>query len=132
MKKKIIKKLKEFNFIHTAILFGSRAKGIGAEGSDYDICAVLTPGKKLTYKERIALENSLPEKVDLSLFYELPLNIRKRVFEEGEIIYSKDLYYFLTLGKETDTEYAKYKKFREEYHASAMKKVAQRLTHGRR
>jgi predicted nucleotidyltransferase len=130
--KKEITKLKEFEFIHTVILFGSRAKGIGDEGSDFDICAVLTPGKELTLKERISLENSLPENVDLSLFQELPLNVRKRIFEEGEVLYSKDLYYFLTLGKETDFEYTRYKKFREEYHSSVMRKVAQRLAHAGR
>lgn len=131
MKKKIINKLKEFNFIHTIILFGSRAKGNSAKNSDFDICAILIPNKKITYKERIALENTLPENVDLSLFQELPLNIRKRVFQEGEVLYSKDLYYYLTLGKETDLEYRKYKKFREEYHTSTMKKVKQRLAHAR-
>lgn len=132
MKKEVVKKLREFKFIHTIVLFGSRAKGIGSEGSDFDFCAVLNPGKKLTLKERIALENSLPESVDLSLFQELPLNVKKRIFQEGEVLYSKDLYHFLTLGKETDFEYNRYKKFREEYHRSAMRKVTQRLGHAGR
>ncbi len=129
MKKEVVKKLREFEFIHTIVLFGSRAKGSGSEGSDFDVCAVLNTGKELTLKERIALENSLPENVDLSLFQELPLNVKKRVFQEGEVMYSKDLYQFLTLGKETDFEYSRYKKFRVDYHRSVMRNVAQRLGH---
>ncbi len=129
MEKEVVKKLREFEFIHTIVLFGSRAKGIGSEGSDFDICAVLDQGKELTLKERIALENSLPETVDLSLFQELPINVKKRIFQEGEVLYSKDLYHFLTLGKETDFEYSKYKEFKVDYHRSVMKKVAQRLGH---
>lgn len=129
MKKEVVKKLREFEFIHTIVLFGSRAKGIGSEGSDFDVCAVLNLSRDLTLKERIAMENSLPENVDLSLFQELPLNVKKRVFQEGEVLYSKDLYYFLTLGKETDFEYSRYKKFKEDYHRSVMRNVARRLGH---
>jgi len=128
--RKIIGKLREFDFIHTAVLFGSRAKGTGDEDSDLDICVVLKPDKELTLEERISLENSLPKNVDMSLFSELPLNVRKRVFKEGEVLYTQDLYYFLTLGKETDLEYIRYKKFREDYHNSVMGRVARRLAYG--
>jgi predicted nucleotidyltransferase len=121
--KPIVEKIKKFDFIHSIILFGSRARGTGGEESDVDICVIPNPGTKLTLKERIELENCSSPNVDISLFDELPINVRERIFQEGKILYTKNLYHVLSLGKETDLEYVRYNEFRKEYHASIMRKV---------
>ena len=109
--KEITELLKSFSFIHSLLLFGSRTKG--KIGRDTDICVF--PTRELTMKERLSIDSAMPEGVDISIFSELPVHIRKRVFEEGEVLYTKDMYHLLEVGKETDLEYSGYKIVRENY-----------------
>ena len=78
-------------------------------------------------KYRVSLENSVPENIDISLLNELPVNIRKRVFLEGKVLYTEDLYYVLTLAKETEMEYTRYGSLRRDYHKAVMRRVSARL-----
>ncbi|HIH44346.1 MAG TPA: nucleotidyltransferase domain-containing protein [Candidatus Methanoperedenaceae archaeon] len=124
---KIVSGLKKINFIHSVIFFGSRAKGTERAGSDIDLCIIPKPGIGISLKERIALNNSVPENVDISLLNELPVYIRKRVFLEGKVLCTEDLYYVLTLAKETEFEYVKYKRLKSDYHRSVMRRIRARL-----
>jgi predicted nucleotidyltransferase len=123
----IVPALTEFKFVHSAILFGSRAKGTEKEESDLDLCIIPKPCVDFGLKERIALENSFPEGVDISLLDELPVNIRKRVFLEGKVLYTEDLYYILTLAKETEMEYIRHRRLKKEYHKAVMNRVRAKL-----
>lgn len=123
----IIAILTKFKFIHSIILFGSRATGTQSEKSDLDLCIIPDPGVSISLKERITLENSLPENIDLSLIDELPVNIRRRIFLEGKVLYTKDLYYILTLAKQTEMEYVKYRDFKKDYHKAVMNWVRAKL-----
>ncbi len=111
----IIEMLKKLNFVDSVLLFGSRARG--KSGRDIDICIV--PSREPGLKERLSLDSMMPSGVDISLYFELPIHIRKRIFKEGKVLYSKDMYHLLTLGKETDLEYAGYKRYREYYNKAA-------------
>jgi len=73
------------------ILFGSVARGDQTPTSDMDVCLVLRPckysrlalsRKKLTYLKESAL--------DVQILQQLPLYIRKRVFQEGRVLLEKD------------------------------------------
>ena len=88
----IISILTKFNLIHSIILFGSRATGTQREKSDFDLCIIPDTDVSISLKERITLENSLPENIDISLIDELPVNIRKRVFLEGKVLYTKEVF----------------------------------------
>ncbi len=123
----VISTLKKFDFVHSIILFGSRAIGNWRNESDFDICIIPKPDMDVGLKERVSLENSVPENIDISLLNELPVNIRKRVFLEGKVLYTKDLYYVLTLAKETEMEYIRYGSMRRDYHKAAMRRVSTRL-----
>jgi len=123
----IVSTLTNFKPIHSIILFGSRATGTQREKSDFDLCIIPDPDVCINLKERIALENSLPENIDLSLIDELPVNIRKRVFLEGKVLYTKDLYYILTLAKQTEMEYLKYRNLKRDYHKAVMNRVSAKL-----
>lgn len=123
----IISILTKFKLIHSIILFGSRARGTQKEKSDFDLCIIPDPDVSIGLKERIALENSLPDNIDISLIDELPVNIRKRVFLEGEVLYTKDLYYILTLAKQTEMEYLKYRNLKRDYHKAVMNRVRAKL-----
>ena len=123
----IVSTLKIFEFVHSIILFGSRATGTQKEKSDFDLCIIPNPDVSISLKERIALENSLPENIDLSLIDELPVNIRKRVFLEGKVLHTNDFYYILTLAKQTDMEYIRYRNLKVDYHKAVMNRVRAKL-----
>ena len=123
----VVSTLKKFKFVHSIILFGSRAIGTGRKESDFDLCIISKPDMDVGLKERVSLENSVPENIDISLLNELPVNIRKRVFLEGKVLYTKDLYYVLTLAKETEMEYTRYGSMRMDYHKAVMRRVSARL-----
>lgn len=114
----IVELLKSFDFVHSILLFGSRARE--KSGRDIDICIVTS--RELSLRERLSLESTVPSGVDISTFFELPVHIRKRVFKEGKVLYSKDMYHVLTLGKETDMEYSGYKRYREYYNKAMREK----------
>ncbi len=123
----IITKLKSFRFVHSIILFGSKARGTDKEKSDIDICIIPKPDVKITLKERISLSNSVPENIDISFIDELPVYIRKRIFLEGRVMYTQDMYYLLTLSKINDLEYERHKRLTGEYHKHVMERVRARL-----
>ncbi len=123
----IISKLKRFRFVHSIILFGSKARGTEKDKSDIDICIIPEPDIEITLKERISLNNSVPENVDVSFMDELPVYIRKRVFLEGRVLYTQDMYYVLTLSKINDIEYERYKRLTKEYHKHVMERVRAKL-----
>ena len=73
------------------LLFGSHARGEEGETSDLDICLVLQPDlysdlelsqKRLQYLKSFEL--------DVQVFQQLPLYIRKRVFKEGVVLFCRD------------------------------------------
>ena len=115
--------LKGFDIIHSIILFGSRARGL--QGRDIDICII--PSKELGLRERLSIESSVPDNVDISVFFDLPIHIRKRIFEEGQVLHTKDMYYLLTLLKETDFEYSSYQKHREYYNQAMQQRMRKKV-----
>ena len=117
----IIDILKGFDSIHSIILFGSRVKGV--QGRDIDLCII--PSKELDMRGRLSIESAVPNNVDISVLFDLPIHIRKRIFEDGQVLHTKDMYHLLTLLKENDFEYSGYK-IRREYYISAMQKRLKR------
>jgi predicted nucleotidyltransferase len=124
---KLTSKLKRSGFVHSIILFGSRARGTEKHKSDVDICIIPEPDIELSLKDRISLNNMVPENVDISLFDELPVYIRKRIFLEGRVLYTEDMYHILTLSKINDLEYERYRSLRNDYHKNVMKRIRQKL-----
>lgn len=125
--KEVILKLKSSKLVHSIILFGSKAKGTEKEKSDIDICVIPKPDIEIPLKERISINNSVPENIDISFMDELPVYIRKRVFLEGRVLYTQDMYYVLTLSKINDIEYERYKYLTKEYHKHVMERVRAKL-----
>ena len=123
----MIIKLKSSRLVHSIILFGSKARGTEKENSDIDICIIPKPDVKITLKERISINNSVPENIDISFLNELPVYIRKRIFLEGKVLYTQDMYHVLTLSKINDLEYERYKRLTGEYHKHVMERVRGRL-----
>jgi predicted nucleotidyltransferase len=123
----VILKLRSSRLVHSIILFGSKARGTEKEKSDIDICIIPKPDIEVSLKERISLTNSVPDNVDVSFMDELPVYIRKRVFLEGRVLYTQDMYHVLTISKINDMEYERYKRLTREYHKHVMERVRARL-----
>lgn len=123
----VLLKLRSSRLVHSIILFGSKARGTEKEKSDIDICIIPKPDIEVTLKERISLNNSVPENIDISFIDELPVYIRKRIFLEGKVLYTEDMYYILTLSKINDMEYERFKRLNKEYHKHVMKRVRAKL-----
>lgn len=123
----VLLKLRSSRLVHSIILFGSKARGTEKEKSDIDICIIPKPDINIPLKERISLNNSVPENIDISFMDELPVYIRKRIFLEGKVLYTEDMYYILTLSKINDMEYERFKRLNKEYHKHVMKRVRAKL-----
>lgn len=115
--------LKNFDFIHSILLFGSRARG--KNGRDIDICII--PSRELNLRERLSIDSAVPSGVDISIYFDLPIHIRKRISEEGKVLYTKDMYHLLTLFKENDSEYSGYKRYREYYNKAIKEMIRKRV-----
>ena len=123
----VLLKLRSSRLVHSIILFGSKARGTEKEKSDIDICIIPKPDIEVTLKERISLNNSVPENIDISFINELPVYIRKRIFLEGKVLYTQDMYYILTLSKINDMENERFKRLNKEYHKHVMERVRAKL-----
>lgn len=119
----ILETLKSFDFIHSVLLFGSRARG--KTGRDIDICII--PSRELSLRERLSVDSAVPSGIDISVYFDLPIHIRKRISEEGKVLYTKDMYYLLTLLKENDLEFAGYKRYREYYNKVVSERMRKRI-----
>ena len=88
---KLIGKAKQDSDILAVILFGSHARGEATAASDIDVCLVLSDRpyepqelskKKLDYLQVAAL--------DIHLYQQIPLYIRRRVIKEGKVLFVRD------------------------------------------
>jgi predicted nucleotidyltransferase len=118
----IIEILKNFDFIHSVLLFGSRARG---KTGDIDICII--PSRELNLREQLSIDSAVPSGVDISIYFDLPIHIRKRISEEGKVLYTKDMYHLLTLFKENDLEYSGYKRYREYYNKAIRERLRKKI-----
>jgi len=88
---KILAKAKDDPQIVAVFLFGSRARGESAAGSDVDICLMLKPGKHAASTLSLKRLSYLKESdADVYIFSQLPLYIRHRVLKEGKVLLCLD------------------------------------------
>jgi len=69
-------------------LFGSHARGVAGPSSDLDICVIAERDISRQAKEGIMGNSS--RRIDVVLFWDLPLVIRFRVLREGKPLYIRD------------------------------------------
>ena len=90
----VIEELQVHDAVLGLILFGSVARGCARPYSDVDLCIVTK--KNTPDAIRMELLSYGSEKIDVSIFSDLPVQIRFRVIKEGRILFFKD---FLTLHR---------------------------------
>lgn len=84
------------------ILFGSVARGQSRKFSDIDICVIT---KKVPETVKMDLLSYGSEKIDVSLFHELPITIRFQVIREGKILACRDTLALHAIMADTVREY---------------------------
>ena len=73
------------------ILFGSRARGEAAPGSDVDVCVVLeTSAPSGLPASHQRLDYTAGSDLDVKIFQQLPLHIRSRVLKQGRVLFVRD------------------------------------------
>lgn len=87
----LIKRARQDKQILAVFLFGSAARGDNLDNSDIDICLMLKKGayaplelsrKKLEYLKSFSL--------DVQIFQQLPIYIKKRIIQEGKNLFCAD------------------------------------------
>jgi predicted nucleotidyltransferase len=88
---KIIEDAKKDDEVLALFLFGSTTRKENHKNSDIDICLVLMP-RSFTPKElsQKKLEYLKSFNLDIHIFQQLPINIKKRVIKEGKVLHCKD------------------------------------------
>ncbi len=74
--------------VSAILLYGSVARGEEKPMSDIDICVITPKGISRAEKERIRV-HAFP-KIDITLFWDLPLPIRFRVLKEGILLWGEE------------------------------------------
>jgi len=98
------------------ILFGSQARGEAAASSDMDLCLVLNrqnwdpvalSNKKLDYLEL--------DKIDPSIYQQLPLYIQRRVLREGQVLFVRNDEALYEAAFRTAQAFETFRYYHEEY-----------------
>ena len=83
---KIAKEISKVKNVKAVFLFGSYATGKQNAKSDIDLCVL----GKLNEKQKNEVLRYSSEKIDISIFDELPIWIKTRVFRDGKPIVNKN------------------------------------------
>jgi uncharacterized protein len=111
--KDLVKELKSNNQVEAIYLFGSQATGKARPYSDTDICVILTEGSPQKVRKEI-LSYSSP-KIEISIFSELPLYIKYRIFKEGKPQFVKKKLNIHRLNVRTINNYLDFKNLLERH-----------------
>ncbi len=86
--KSVVDEIKNIKGVEGIYLFGSYARKKTKPFSDIDICVITD--KDIQKKRREEILSCSSRKIDISIFSDLPLNVRFRIFKEGKVLYQKD------------------------------------------
>jgi predicted nucleotidyltransferase len=86
---RLIAKAAEDPSVLAVLMFGSVARNEQGPASDVDICLVLQPGTSEEMSQK-RLEYLALFDLDIHVFQQLPLYVRRRVLKEGTVLLSKD------------------------------------------
>lgn len=113
----IVSKLRKMDIsqrIKFIILFGSTSKGTNSPLSDIDLAVYYegTPSERFRFRAK-ALGN-LPNKIDLHIFQDLPLIVKKEVIS-GKVLYSPNFEFTFDEAMKVIKEFNSFEKYYNEY-----------------
>lgn len=87
----IIEKAGNDTEVLAVFLFGSVAQGKEQKNSDIDICIVMNRGRYTAFElSQKKMEYLKSFNVDIQIFQQLPLYIRKRIIQEAKMLFCRD------------------------------------------
>jgi|WetSurMetagenome_2_1015567.scaffolds.fasta_scaffold161116_3 uncharacterized protein len=99
----VIDELSAHEEVIAIILFGSVARGQARKDSDIDICVIARHNTPETVMMDLLSYGS--EKMDISLFRDLPITIRFNAIRDGRILFCRDLPELRRIMADTVREY---------------------------
>jgi len=120
----VVKKAKKDKVVLAVLLFGSRVKNEVRENSDTDVCLVLHPGEYsniVLSKKRLEYSAGYDRDMDIQVYQQLPLYVRKRILESHKILYCKKDSELYEIAFSTLDEFGYMEKFYEDYYKEALK-----------
>jgi uncharacterized protein len=102
---KIAEQISKIKNVKAVFLFGSYTTGKQNANSDIDLCVL----GDLTEKEKGIVMSYSSEKIDISLFEELPIWIKTRVFRDGKSLVTKDKKGVMNIAFKTMHEWEDFK-----------------------
>lgn len=117
-------KKKKVKFI---VLFGSYATGKQTPLSDIDIAVYYDGTSEDRFRFRLKTLGELPDKVDLQIFQNLPVAVRKEILS-GKVLFSRSYDFTFNVFMDTIREYDLFEKYLDEYLAAVEKRIG--LVHG--
>jgi predicted nucleotidyltransferase len=111
----LLKEAQQDSDVLAVMLFGSVARGESRAQSDVDICLVLYP--KCWQLEELARKRweYLRFDLDIKIFQQLPLYVRRRVLREGVVLLVKDEDQLYELAFRTAKEFEDFKHIYRDY-----------------
>ena len=114
--KRFLEEVQQDHAVLAVILFGSRARDEHTSTSDTDLCLVLPFGKEaaddpMTVRMRYLKHDDL----DIRIFQQLPLYIRRRVLKEGVVLFCRDLDALYSMAYRTARAFEDFKPTYQQY-----------------
>lgn len=90
---KLLTKARQDTEVLAVLIFGSAARHEQTPLSDVDICLVMMP-RVIPVKPVALIDKRLEymkdSSLDVQIFHQLPLYVRKRVLKEGQVLFTRD------------------------------------------
>ena len=115
--KQTLLKLDQKKRIKFIILFGSVAEKRNTPLSDIDIAVYYEGNEDERFKFRVTALGNLSDKVDLHIFQDLPLTVKKEVIA-GKILFYQDYQFLFDEVMKVIKEYEFFEKYRNQYYAA--------------
>ena len=113
----LVEKLKPFKEVKAVYLFGSVAKGKATPLSDIDICVITD---KVSEEVKAEISSLSSEKIEVSIFEDLPMSLQVRVFKEGKVLFMGDERFISSMRADLISRYLDFKPILKRYYEKAL------------
>lgn len=84
----IVSRLKKIPEVKAVYLFGSYATGKEKPISDIDLCVITK--RDISKSKKLEILSYAGRTVEISLFFDIPISVKAKIFKEGILLFSKD------------------------------------------
>ncbi len=103
----VVSELKKLPEVKAVYLFGSYATGKAKPISDIDICVITE--KDIEKSKKLGILSYSGKKVEISLFYDLPISLKAKIFREGMPLFQRNKSFIAGVKLATMKEYLDFK-----------------------